>query len=170
IPLRPDLLDRLAPGTARIYEQLLPAQAEVLPLAETREAAPPSTGSTISLYPGRTRQELIRLLAVLLLFAVVRQNTASVGSLRRLSIAVLVNGALLALFGLVQFFTSSPRTVYWTLPSPATVFGPFVNRNHFAFYINLCVGLSVGLLLRPRYLTSSGPRESQGQRPSTLLH
>ena len=78
-----------------------------------------------------------------------RQRIASPGSLRRLGIAALLNGSLLALFGLVQAFSSDPGMIYWSYPTPGAdaVFGPFINRNHFAFHMNVCVGLGAGLLL-----------------------
>jgi tetratricopeptide (TPR) repeat protein len=150
VPLPHPLLSWLAPGTAQVYERLLPSQAEMLPFGETREAPVFAAGSTLSLYPGRTAQELMRLLAVFLLFVLVRNHIASPASFRRLAIVALVNGALLSLFGLIQFFTSPADTLYWTCPSAGSVFGPFVCRNHFAFYLNLCVGLGVGLLLVSR--------------------
>lgn len=156
LPLPKAVLPRLSAATARMYDRLLPLQDEVLSTAEStelpsdlpsdRSAAP--VGSTISLYPDGTRKALVRILAVFLLFVVVRNEIASPAALRRLSIAVLVNGALLSLFGLVQFFSSNkPGTIYWSIPSQGQVFGPFVNRNHFAFYINISLGLALGLLL-----------------------
>jgi hypothetical protein len=69
---------------------------------------------------------------------------------RRLAHAGLVavaNGSLLALFGLVQAFASDPNTLYWVDATGGTPFGPFINKNHFAFHVNVCVGLGVGLLL-----------------------
>jgi tetratricopeptide (TPR) repeat protein len=57
------------------------------------------------------------------------------------------NGALLSLFALVQLFNAPPQRIYWTLPTPGLVFGPFICRTHFAFYLNLCFGLGLGLLL-----------------------
>ncbi|HVA49270.1 MAG TPA: O-antigen ligase family protein [Pirellulales bacterium] len=155
-PLSKTVLAWVSPATARMYDRLLPVQAEVLPAPESPDFAsdpsndPPlkSTGATISLYPDATRKALVRILAVFLLFVVVRNEIASPAALRRLGVAVLVNGALLSLFGLVQFFSSrKPGTVYWTIPSEGQVFGPFVNRNHFAFYINISIGLALGLLL-----------------------
>lgn len=174
-PLPRPLLARLSPGTAQVYDQLLPSEPEVLPWGEKLAAAAPPAGSTISLYPAATRQQLVRLLAIFLLFAVVRNNFASVGALRRLAVAALVNGALLALLGLVQFFTSPPTTVYWTFPSPGTVFGPFICRNHFPFYINLCLGLGLGLLVglgrgRGDAARSVGDGESWFRSPLSLLH
>lgn len=165
-PLPKAALARLSPATARMYDRLLPLQQEVLPTAESTNLAPDLSpelsaapaGATISLYPDGTRKALVRILAIFLLFVVVRNEIASPAALRRLSIAVLVNGALLSLFGLVQFFSSKkPGTIYWSIPSQGHVFGPFVNRNHFAFYINISLGLAWGLLLL------RGRRSAMGQ-------
>src|SRR4029077_11502053 len=116
-PLPRDLLAALSPATERLYERLLPDQAEVLPSNAGRSAVPFPAGSTLRLYPGATQHELLKLLAVFLLFAVVRNNVASPGALRRLSLAAVANGALLSVFALVQFFTAPHNTVYWTYPS-----------------------------------------------------
>ena len=117
-PLPRGLLSRISPVTTRMYDRLLPAQPEVLPFGEPRGVSIPPAGSTLSFYPGATRRELGRYLAILLLFAVVRNNIASSASLRRLGIAALVNGSLLALFGLVQAFSADPQTIYWSYPAP----------------------------------------------------
>ncbi len=160
-PLPPTVLGWLSPSRGRMREEFVPAHAETLPEDASKGVLPEPAGATISLYPGGTRRELIRLLAVLVLFAVVRNNIASVAALRRLSIAALVNGTLLALFALVQFFSSPARTLYWTFPSQGAVFGPFINRNHFPFYLNLCVGLGIGLLLS---ILPRGDQTGRGER------
>jgi O-antigen ligase/tetratricopeptide (TPR) repeat protein len=147
VPLSRSHLRRVSPVTARYYDRLLPAQPEVLPSGEPRDALIPPAGSTVSVYPGATRRELGRLLAALLLFVVVRANVAPAAGLWRLSLVAVANGSLLALFGLVQAFSSDPHSVYWIYPTGGTPFGPFINKNHFAFYVNVCVGLGVGLLL-----------------------
>lgn len=150
-PLPHQWLSWLSPGTVGMNNRLFPSEPEILPCGEAREAPLFSAGSTISFYPGRTMQELIRLVAVCALFHMVQISIASSASLRRFCFTALVNGALLSLFGLIQFFTAPPNTVYWTWPSAGAVFGPFICRNHFACYLNLCVGIGVGLLLEPRY-------------------
>src|SRR5262249_43784266 len=137
--------------TARMYGQFLPAQPEALFEGEELPVVSPPPGSTISLYPGATQALLLRLLAVFLLFAVVRTNVASAASLRRLSLAALANGVLLAHFGVIQFFSSPRHTIYWSVNAAGPVFGPFVHRNHFAFYMNLCLGLGAGLILNWYY-------------------
>ena len=146
-PLAPQALGWLSPATRRLYDETLPRDHEVLVSDQTPKLTQPAPGSTISFYPAGTRAEMIRLLAVLLLFAAVRQNIASTDSLRRLAIAALANGTALALFGIIQFFVSPHNVVYGAILTQGEVFGPFVNRNHFAFYVNLCIGLGVGLLL-----------------------
>ena len=64
VPLPLGCYVALAGHGARLYQRLLPSQPEILPFGETREAPVFPAGSTVSLYPGRTAQELMRLLAV----------------------------------------------------------------------------------------------------------
>jgi hypothetical protein len=62
-------------------------------------------------------------------------------------------GLLLALFALAQMASGTDlvygvfRPLEWQ-PGTRTVFGPFVNRNHFAAYVNLVIPIALGLLLR----------------------
>src|SRR5262249_24368254 len=51
-----------------------------------------------------------------------------------------------AIFGLTQSFTS-PTKVYWIRElNQSTAFGPFINRHHFAGYMELTIALPLGLL------------------------
>jgi O-antigen ligase len=160
-PLPRSVLETLSPGTARLYEEFLPARPEALPPAEGGDTpAMGQPGSTLSVCPGATRQEVVRLLAVLLVFAMVRNNLATPAALRRLCVVALVNGVLLCFFALLQFFTSPRHVLYWTFPSQGQVYGPFICRNHFPFYVNLCVGLGLGLLLALRARGPGGRRSS----------
>lgn len=172
IPLPGGVLRIASPAAARMYDQLLPDRPEVLPSGAAREDPAPPAGTTLSLYPGATRAQVARLLAVLLLFAAVADGVASAASLRRLGIVALANGSLLALFGLVQSFSSDdPGLIYWSIPTAGQAFGPFVNRNHFAFHENLCIGLGLGALLarsaaRPRLPAgSAAPGVSSWYQP-----
>lgn len=146
-PHSDSLLAKLSPSTSSLYQELLPTAHEILPDGTPSERVSPSPGTTLSLYPQGTRTALVRLLAVLLLFLAVRQNCASAASLRRLALAGLFNGTLLAFFALIQFFSSKPQVLFWSFVSEGSVFGPFICRNHFPFYLNLCIGLSIGLLI-----------------------
>lgn len=58
----------------------------------------------------------------------------------------MVFGFFLALFGLTQSFTS-PTKVYWIRElNQSTAFGPFINRHHFAGYMELTIALPLGLV------------------------
>ena len=170
VPLPRGLIRRISPATARMYDRLLPARPEVLPAGAPRDYPTPPAGSTLSVDPGATRRDLGRLLAVLMLFAIVLNNVDPAQGLRRLGMAALINGSLLALFGLVQVFSSDPQTIYWIFPTAGSPFGPFINRNHFAFYMNVCIGLGAGLLLaRLAARNAHGPdsaRQSRTRRSS----
>ena len=157
-PLGKPLLDTLAPATGKLYGQMLPSEAEDLPGAVQPSSVP--TRLTLSLYPYATQLFLVRLLAIFLVFAVVRNNLATPAVFRRLSVAVVINGTLLAFFALVQFFSSTPNMVYWTYPSLGSVFGPFINKNHFPYYVNCSIGLGFGLLWSRRWsLLNQGTEE-----------
>jgi tetratricopeptide (TPR) repeat protein len=170
-PLPRSTLALLSPGTAHLYDQLLPQQREVLPLDEEdveEPAYPP--GSTLSLYPAASQRVLLQLLAVFLFYVVVRNNVASADHLRRLSWVLLANGVLLTVLAVSQFFTSPPNKVYWAFDTQGAVFGPFICRNHFAFYINICVGLGLGLLFARLAQTMPAERKHPGagwDRPGT---
>ncbi len=157
-PLSAGALDTVSPATARLYRQLLPSSPEGVVEGEAPETDQLFAGTTVSLYPGGTRVALFQILALIALFVVVRNNVASAASLRRLALVALVNGAALALFGLIHFFTAAPHMIYWSIPSAGAVFGPFINRNHFACYVNLCFGLGLGALLAIAAAAAGGNR------------
>ena len=54
-------------------------------------------------------------------------------------------GAVMGVFGLVQYFSGS-ADVYWTRRAEASPFGPFFNRDHFAGYMELLIALPVALI------------------------
>lgn len=153
-----DWLGKTAPGQVAVYERTLPVEQETLADADDAiDATASLSGRTISFYPAATRDWLGNLLAVFTLFVIVR-NTSTAGAIRRLGIVSLANGAALSLFGLIQFFsTIETGEIYWTYATDGVAFGPFVNRNHFAFYVNICIGLAVGLLLMRKGQAESRP-------------
>ncbi|HEY7310619.1 MAG TPA: O-antigen ligase family protein [Gemmataceae bacterium] len=169
VPWPNSWLSRLSPGTAELYDRLHPAQGEVIPSPDGEVFTSFGANRTISLCPGVTQREAIRLLAVLLLFVVVRNNLASTAHLRRLSIVVFVNGLLLSLFALVQFFIYGPRLLYGVYPTAGSAFGPFICRNHFPYYVNMCLGLGIGLFLSYLGNASRSRRRSGSEFSSSTV-
>ena len=165
-PLNKSWLATLAPGTAQLLTDLLPAEPEAMTQSTTfANVGWSSAGSMLSLYPGETRAAILPFLAILLLFLVVRNNPLNPGATRRLCFVLFLNGSALALFALIQFFSTPERgKIYWTYQSQGTSFGPFINRNHFAFYLNLCIGPSLGLLLSCRTASTADSSMTWVQR------
>lgn len=165
-PLPRPMLSAVAPGTAKLLEELLPAEAEKLATDDMNtNIAWETAGQMISLYPGETRNALVPWLALLLLFLVVRNHPLNRGATERLCIALAINGTALALFGLLQFFSTPERgKIFWSYQSQGSAFGPFINRNHFAFYMNLCIGPALGLLLSCRKNSVEDPHAGILQR------
>lgn len=102
--------------------------------------------SSLSFDPYSTRFILVQLAALTIYFAAVLVFTDTPKRLRLLVRTITVFGFFLAIFGLTQSFTS-PDKVYWIreLPS-AQAFGPFINRHHFAGYMELALALPLGLV------------------------
>jgi len=106
----------------------------------------PGTGNALSLDPYSTRLVLVQLATLLVYFAATLVFVDSPHRLRLLVRTIMIFGFFLAIFGLTQLFTS-PTKIYWIRELPqSTAFGPFINRHHFAGYMELTLALPLGLL------------------------
>jgi tetratricopeptide (TPR) repeat protein len=143
VPLSPTVLAALSPARAAVRAELVPGEPESV---VGQPAEPPATVA-LSFDPGATRAHVVKWLAVLALFVVVRYAGATPGSFRRFALACVVNGVALSVFALAQRFSAAPNTIYWSFEAQGSVFGPFVCKNHFPYYVNVCFGLGLGLLL-----------------------
>lgn len=121
---------------------------QLLPLGgqSSGGALPVEPVRSLSLDPYVTRLVLVQISALLIYFAAA---LAFIDSPRRLRVVVrtiIVFSFLLAIFGLIQFYTS-PGMIYWLKDSKQSQpFGPFINRHHFAGYMELALALPLGLL------------------------
>lgn len=110
-------------------------------------ASPLAAIKSLSLDPYSTRLALVQILSLLVYFAAALAFTDSPHRLRLLVHTITIFGFLLAIFGLIQFFTS-PSKIYWIREPPQSIpFGPFINRHHFAGYMEMTLALPLGLLL-----------------------
>lgn len=120
---------------------------QLLPL---RPATDSLTGinvsNSLSLDPHSTRLVIVQLITLLVYFAAVLVFIDTPRRLRVIVRTVIVFGFFLAVFGLTQSVTS-PTKVYWFRElTQSTAFGPFINRHHFAGYMELTVAFPLGLL------------------------
>jgi len=102
---------------------------------------------TLSLDPYATRLVLVQVTSLLIYFVATLVFIDTPRRLRALVRMITIFGFLLAMFGLTQSFTSDGTKVYWFRElSQSTAFGPFINRHHFAGYMELAIGVPLGLL------------------------
>jgi O-antigen ligase len=121
---------------------------QLLPLRDASSGGGPVTNlvNTLSLDPYSTRLVLVQLTTLLIYFAATLVFVDTPHRLHVLVRTIMIFGFVLAIFGLTQSFTS-PTKVYWVRElSQSTAFGPFINRHHFAGYMELTIALPLGLL------------------------
>jgi O-antigen ligase len=136
-PLQWPLLGMIVLGLIQLWPLRSPDNAG-LPL---------SPGRTLSLDPYSTRLVLVQVTALLVYFVATLTFTDAPRRLRTIVRTIIIFGFLLAMFGLTQSFTSDGTRVYWFRQlAQSTAFGPFINRHHFAGYMELAIALPLGLL------------------------
>ncbi|MGH9970062.1 MAG: O-antigen ligase family protein [Pyrinomonadaceae bacterium] len=151
------LVDGLRLGTLRISKNLLQVPllgmlalglVQLLPLrqADTGGVLTIPTTGTLSLDPYATRLVIVQVASLLIYFAATTVFTDTPHRLRLLVRTITIFGFFLAIFGLTQSI-ASPTRVYWVRElAQSTAFGPFINRHHFAGYMELTIGLPLGLI------------------------
>lgn len=121
--------------------QLLPLRTP----GNTETLSIPLTNS-LSFDPYSTRLVLIQLTSLLIYFVATLVFIDTPKRLRLLVRTITIFGFFLAIFGLTQSLIS-PTKVYWIRElTQSTAFGPFINRHHFAGYMELTLALPLGLL------------------------
>lgn len=122
---------------------------QLLPLRSAADNAglPLTLSRSLSLDPYATRLVLVQVTALFIYFAATLIFIDTPRRLRTLTRTIIIFGFLLAMFGLTQSFTSDGTKVYWFRQlTQSTAFGPFINRHHFAGYMELTLALPLGLL------------------------
>jgi O-antigen ligase len=135
-PLPPWLLRAVSPGSFAFYSQ----QLLVPPLVAWKP---------ISVSPPDTLRGLAFLAGFSLLALAVFHELGEGRWRRRLLRTVVFTGLALTVVALLQAVSSEPRRLYgiWQPRWDWAVFGPYVNRNHFANYLVMAAALSVGFAL-----------------------
>ena len=120
---------------------------QLLPLREvTSEVAALGLSNSLSFDPYSTRLVLVQLATLLIYFAATLVFVDTPHRLQLMVRTIMIFGFCLAIFGLTQSFTS-PTKVYWIRElDQSTAFGPFINRHHFAGYMEMTIALPLGLL------------------------
>jgi len=174
-PLPPSAMKLISPKTHELYSVTLdgypngkgsnPSEFKIFPDTEFRGQRSGVRGQiveikkterafenwrTISVDPYATRTELFKIISYLGVFLLIINYVDSKRKLMRMSAVIVFSGIVVALLGVAQKVAEAPK-IYWfwepIFKNDASFFGPFVNPNHFAGYIEMIVPLSIGLFI-----------------------
>ncbi|MFH1625092.1 MAG: O-antigen ligase family protein [Pseudomonadota bacterium] len=165
LPLPPPVLKHLSPKTYELYQQTLPgwpsevsggpidsenSTNSVLAILNSQLTA--HSWRSISIYRHASRKELFRILAYIGVFFLIINNLVTERQIKRFVVTIMVTGTVVAFLGILQAL-SGVDSIYWFWRSvhwgerPPGFFGPYVNRNHFAGYMEMVIPLSIGYLI-----------------------
>lgn len=102
---------------------------------------------TLSLDPFWTRIAIVQAASLAIYFAAALAFIDSPRRLRLMVRAITIFGFLLALFSMMQAFTSQGKLFWFAELKQAIPFGPFINRHHFAGYMELALALPLAIAL-----------------------
>ena len=151
------VLDAWSLGTLRVSRNLLQfpllgalvlGLVQLLPMRDVANETALALGlsNTLTFDPQATRLVLVQFATLLIYFSATLVFIDTPHRLHLMVRTIMIFGFLLAIFGLTQSFTS-PTKVYWMRElNQSTAFGPFINRHHFAGYMELTIALPLGLL------------------------
>jgi len=175
LPLPPAVLRAVSPETAATFARALPGwdggdavdfarlegwlspgatELVVPPLLSAPGRLPAGDGvrfartRPLSIYPFATVTRLVTLLALLMSFLVVANCLRSRAQHERILWVVTLAGFGMSVLAILQFLAWNGK-VYWFYPvtEETSPFGPFLNHNHFAAYLEMAVPVTLGVFL-----------------------
>lgn len=112
-------------------------------------------------YPYRMLNSNIKFFTYILFFYIVLNNFQKRNRIERLVKVLVFTGFLVSLFGIIQKISNAER-IYWTIviPKGDVFFASFMNRNHFANYINMHIFITLGIVFSRLPYTRYLPRHT----------
>lgn len=159
LPLPDSILLLVSPTSLQLYDKFGGSAASLHSISINRFA---------------TRQELLLLLAYLSVFFVIIGHFRTKNQLRTLVMALFYIGGFLVLFALVQKATWNGR-IFWFYPveeyliSGKGIWGPYINRNHFAGYLEMVIPFGLGMMIYTAPGRRSSPDALQSNRVGRFL-
>jgi tetratricopeptide (TPR) repeat protein len=141
-PLTPEPSPRGSADLDSSFDQQADNQQEII--------EPPSSvllSGGLTLNPAGNLQLFFRLGALSLLFLALSSIGRPEAAMRELAWVATVVGSVLALVAMLQSISPGSNQIYWFFDSKGSEFGPFLNKNHYPFFANLAIGLTIGILL-----------------------
>jgi len=159
VPLPEGLLKLISPASLTTYA--------------TFGNAPAGAYHPISLNPDATRRELFRVLAYAAIFFVIVSHYRTKEQVHSLVKTILAMGCFLVIFAILQKMTWNGR-VFWIYPVDegvpvSLIWGPYINHNHFAGYLEMAISLGMGLLLYSAPRVKALPETALGLKVARFL-
>lgn len=166
VPLPPGVISWVSPKSSDIYQQ-------------TIGTVEPAAWLPISINKKASLQEFFRYAAYVSFYFLSVQILTNKKKLKTAIYTIIIFSSLLAVFALIQKYTSN-STIYWLrkISGNVVIFGPYLNHNHFAGLMEMMlpIVLSLFLYLKPRIKYEMSLREkiveifdSQGSNVYLLL-
>ncbi len=116
----------------------------------------PATNS-LTLDPNGTRFFLLHLIIYIVFFAACLTFINTEKRLRKVVFLVVIFGAIMAFVAIIQRL-ASPDLIYGLrVPFQAVAFGPFINQHHFASFMEMTGGVTLGLIFGKSGLQDKKP-------------
>ena len=122
---------------------------QLLPLSSSEVSSDllsiPAT-SSLSLDPYSTRFAILKLILYLVFFSASLTFINNQKRLRKVAVTIIVFGSVMAFFGILQRL-ASPEYIYGIREvGQAIPFASYINQHHFAAFLEMTLGLTLGLL------------------------
>lgn len=129
----------------------------------------PGSWHPLSVHPRATQEDLFKVLAYFSVFLVIVHTYRTPRQVKRMVATILSLGVVLVVFAVLQKGTWNGK-LYWLFPVPGGIesnlnyiWGAFINRNHFAGYLEMTAPLGMGMLLYRMSQERSGRRQPSQQ-------
>lgn len=110
--------------------------------------------ATLSAAPYSTRFALVQLVGYFIFFAAALAFINNLKRLQKLVGIILFFGTVAAAFGVLQRFSNSELIYGFRAPGQAFFFASFINQHHFAAFMEMTIGLTLGLLFGKKAVKS----------------
>jgi len=122
--------------------QLLPLRPAALP----NDLLSVSAVESLSLAPYLTRLAIVQLIIYFVFFAAALTFINNYSRLRKVVLTIIIFGSLMAFYGILQHLANLEAIYNLRVPSHARAFASLVNAHHFAAFMEMTIGVTVGLL------------------------
>ncbi len=155
VPFPAAAMKRLSAHTYDLYQAVLPGydssnsgSAESALNRQYEADAAKSDWRPISVYPYATRVEFLKILAYIGFFYLIIHNITTKKQINRLVLVIIAVGCFEAMYGLLEGLSGQQHIFFYEKRYYTDcVTGTFVNRNHFAGYLEMVISLCFGMII-----------------------